>query len=368
MDIIGVICEYNPFHNGHLYHLNKIKKQFPNSLIILVLNGYFLERGEISILSKEEKTKMALQNNIDLVVELPYVFGCQSSDIFANTSMQILNYLKVQKIIFGSESNDTELLTKIAQEQLKENFNDKVKANLDLGLNYPSALNKAIGTNLFTPNDLLGVSYIKSIIQNKYKIEALTILRTNDYHDTKSNEHIISASNIRKKISQNIDVSNFTPYYKNFNKINEELLFKLLQYKILTEHDLSKYLSVDEGLENKLIKEINNSHSVDELISNIKSKRYTYNRLKRMLMHILLGLTKEDMKQLKLEYIKVLGFNNKGQNYLKNLKSNILIKRKISNKFLAQQYELKASLIYDLLTSDNTINYELNNKPTKNID
>lgn len=368
MEIIGIICEYNPFHNGHMYHLNKIKEMYPDSLIVLILNGYFLQRGEISILTKEDKVRIALENNVDIVCELPFVFGSQSADTFAEASTVMLKHLGCNKLIFGSELDDIDTLTKVAEMQLDVDFNKKVLSSLAEGNNYPTALNKSLGVNINTPNDLLGISYIKSIIKNKLKIEPISIKRTNDYHDTISNEEIVSASNIREKVKNNLDVKKYTNCSKYFKILNEELLFNILKYKIITDNNLDSYLTVDEGIENKLKKEINNSNSVEELIERVKSKRYTYNRIQRMLMHILIGLTKDDRKTLYIEYIKVLGFNDNGQKYLKNLKSSIPIERKISDDYLAQKYELKASLIYDLLTGSDTIDYELNNKPIKNID
>ncbi len=367
MEIIGIVGEYNPFHNGHIYHINKIKEMYPDSLIILVLNGYFLERGEISILTKEDKVKIALQNNIDIVLELPFVFGSQSADIFAENSILMLDKLKCNKIIFGSECNNIDLLTNIAKIELQEDFNLKLKNNLNKGINYPTALNKSIGINISSPNDLLGISYIKAILKNNLNITPISIKRTNDYHDTTSNDKIISASNIREKIKNNIDISNYTPYYSFIKSINNDLLFNLIKYKILTSHNLNKYLTVDEGIEYKLLKEINNVKSIDELIKKVKSKRYTYNRIQRMLIHILIGLTKEDKNNLKLEYIKLLGFNSKGQEYLSNLKCNIPVQRKISDKYLAQKYELIASSIYDLLMNTNTLEFELSNKPIRKV-
>ncbi len=365
MEIIGIICEYNPFHNGHTYHINKIKELYPDSLIILALNGYFLERGEVSILTKEEKTKIALENNIDLVVELPFVFGSQSADIFGEKSVLILSKLGVNKIVFGSESNDIAKLNSIAEIELNDSFNEKVKDYLNKGLNYPTALNKAIGISTDSPNDLLGISYIKAIKKNSLNIEPITIKRTNNYHDLLSNDIIVSASNIREKYKKGIDVSNYTNYQDGFKKIDEDLLFNLIKYKIISDDNLSKYLSVDEGIEYKLIKEINSVKSIEELILKVKSKRYTYNRIRRMLMHVLIGLTKEDMNKVKLNYIKVLGFNSKGQKYLNRIKSDILIQRKISDDYLEQKYELRASMIYDLISNCNSIEYELSNKPIK---
>ena len=162
MEIIGIICEYNPFHNGHLYHINNIKEKFPNSLLIFVLNGYYLERGEISILTHADKTKIALDNKIDIVLELPFIFGTQSADTFADISLKILNNFHINKLIFGSESNNPEKLKQIAELQLNTSYDEQVRKYLDKGLNYPTALARALNIDFeFLPNDLLGISYTK---------------------------------------------------------------------------------------------------------------------------------------------------------------------------------------------------------------
>ena len=169
MDIIGIIAEYNPFHNGHIYHINKIKEKYPDAILILVLNGYFLERGEISILTKEEKTRIALEYGVNIVLELPFLMGSQSADIFADASIKILNNYHVNKIIFGSECNDVNMLTNIAKAQFKDDFDELVKNYMDEGCNYPTALARACKVNFdFNPNDLLGISYIKAIILKLY--------------------------------------------------------------------------------------------------------------------------------------------------------------------------------------------------------
>jgi len=361
MDIIGIIAEYNPFHNGHIYHINKIKELYPNSLIILVLNGYFLERGEVSIISKYNKTKLALDNNIDIVLELPTLFGTQSADTFSDASIKILNELGVEKIIFGSESNDIDKLSNIAKKQIESELD--IKKYLSEGLNYPTSLNKALDSNISTPNDILGITYIKTILKNKYNIEPITIKRTNDYHDINSNDEIISASNIREKIKNNIDITSYLPNKEYINEINEELLFDLIKYKINIIDDLSIYLTVDEGIENKLKKEINKVNTIDELILKIKSKRYTYNRLRRMLIHILLDIKKEDANLL-LTHIHLLGFNKIGQKYINSIKkkTNIPILTKIDETDKIRNIELKASTIYTMLTNERT-DFEQKNKP-----
>lgn len=365
MEVIGIVCEYNPFHNGHLYHIKKIKELYPDSLIILVLNGYFLERGEISLLSKKNKTEIALSYGVDIVVELPFVYGTQSADIFANTSIDILNNLNVKKIVFGSESNNIEKIKEIARWQLnnKEEFDQNVKFYLSNGENYPTAMAKALKVDFeFKSNDLLGISYVKKILEKEYNIEPLTIKRTNDYLDLTSTDSIVSASNIREKLHNNIDISSYLPKksLEKIENINEVLLFNLIKYKIITEHDLSIYLDVDEGIENRLKKIINDVNNIEQLIKKVKTKRYTYNKISRMLIHILIGLTKEDNEKMTLDYLKILGFNNKGRDYLNKQKD---LKISIDKNSQIYQYELISANIYDLVTNGKNLEFELSTKP-----
>lgn len=369
MEIIGIVAEYNPFHNGHVYHINKIKEMYPDSLIILVLNGYFLERGEISIMSVENKTKLALLNNIDIVIELPFIFGTNSADIFADASMELLNELKVNKVIFGSESNDIEKLTDLAEKQIDNEYSDTVKKYLKQGLNYPTALNKALDTSINTPNDLLGLSYIKSIIKNKYNIEPISIKRTSDYHDTVSEANIISASNIREKINNNQKIDKYVPSVKYINKVDKDLFFKLLKFKILNDDNLDKYLTVDEGIEHRLKKVINECNNIQELINKVKTKRYTYNRINRMFVHILIGLTKEDkLNNTNNTYIRLLGFNTNGKKYINSIKkdTNIPIVSSLKNiNSVIKDYDVKAYNIYNLLVNEDVLNFENSNKPVQ---
>ena len=180
MDKIGIVCEYNPFHNGHKYHIDKIKEMFPDSLIILVLSSCFTQRGDFSIINKWDKTNIALNNKIDLVVELPTIFTIQSADIFSEASIDILNYLNVDYVVFGSESNDINKLYKVANIQNDDNYNKEVKKIMGKGSNYKNALNKAL--NIFNieeindSNDILGICYVKEIIRLKSNIKPITII------------------------------------------------------------------------------------------------------------------------------------------------------------------------------------------------
>jgi len=367
MKIIGIIAEYNPFHNGHIYHLNKIKEKYPDSLIIAIISGYFTERGEISILTKEDKTSIALNNNIDIVIELPFVYGTQASDIFAYYSIFLLNKLKIDTIIFGSESNNLEFLKEIVAIQNTDSYDLKVKEYLSKGLNYPTAMAKATGYQeyLNNPNDLLGISYLKAISKINPHIQVETIKRTNNYHDLSSNESIISASNIRQKLKDNISLDYYVPkeVIPKIHNISLDTYFSLLKFKILTDKNLSLYLDIEEGLEYRLQKYITISNSLEEFISYIKTKRYTYNKLNRLFIHIFIGLTKEDNNNLQIDYLKILGFSSKGQSYLNNIKKDLGISLNPNKDSLIYQYELKASIIYEQITKINLHDFDRKNIP-----
>ena len=285
--IIGIVVEYNPFHNGHKYQIDKIKEKYKDSLIIVCMSSSFTQRGNISILNKWDKTKIALNNGVDIVIELPYLYSTQGSDIFASYSIQLLNHLKINTLCFGSESNNLDQLINNAKIQLyNKDFDKKVQEYMNNGINYPTALNNALndlnGTIINKPNDLLALSYIKEVLKTNKDIELFNIKRTNDYHDKDSNDEIISSTNIREKLLNNIDIKKYVPIdtYKLLkNKKLDSKYFEHLKYKIISEDNLDKYLDVDEGLSTRIKNVINKSNNLDELIQNIKTKRYTYNKL-----------------------------------------------------------------------------------------
>ena len=326
--VIGIICEYNPFHNGHIYHLNKIKEKYPTSTIVLVMSGAITERGDISIINKWDKTEIALKYGVDLVIELPFKYSSQSADLFTKGAMEILNELKVDRIIFGSECNNKELLMKVATIQLSEEYNALIKKYLDK-YSYPDALGKALkdlsGININNPNDLLGISYIKEIIKNNYNIDFETIKRTNDYNSKELNT-ISSATSIREAIKNNIDITPYVPI-ETLKVIDKRLdldnYFDLIKYKVLSTDDLSYILGIDEKIEPRIRKSILVSNDIDELIKNIKTKKYSYNRIKRILIYILIDYKK--IEHNTNNYIRILGFNKKGRNYLSSIKDNIKI-------------------------------------------
>lgn len=377
MRVVGIICEYNPFHLGHLYQIKKIREMIPDCLIICICNGTFMQRGEVSIINKWDKTRICLEYGIDVVVELPFVFATQSSDIFAHGALKILNNLHIDTLVFGSESNNVEILKTLAMAQLNNKvFDDKVCEYLDKGDNYPTALSKALEVitkyRIKEPNDILAVSYIKEIIKNNYSIEPVTIKRTNDYHGVVISGDMINASLIRKMLLNGNDVSKFVPKatLKYLNDIpSKDKFYSLLKYQIINNIDnLDSFQTVDEGLNNLIKKNIYNANSLDELINLIKTKRYTYNKLNRMFTHILTNFKKEDNEELEINYVRLLGFNKRGRSYLNKIKKDMEIPvvtgyNKINDKIF--NIEKRVSYIYSLLivNSDSYLEEENKNKP-----
>ena len=375
MKKIGIVCEYNPFHNGHKYQLEKIREKYSDAIIIACMSSSFTQRGELSILNKWDKTRCALNNGVNIVLELPYIYSTQSSDTFAEYAIKILNEFKIDELCFGSEDDNLDILYKVADTQINNKlFDQKVKEYLDDGINYPTALNHALkdltNVEITKPNDLLGVSYLKEIIKNKYDIKPFIIKRTNDYHDIESDSNIVSASNIRERLIKNESIKNKVPF-DVFEILKDKKLknnyFELLKYKIISEDDLNKYLDVDEGLNTRIKNQIYKSNNLEELIQNIKTKRYTYNKISRMLNHILCSFTKSENNIRDLEYIRILGFDKKGQEYLKNIKKDMntpILNKYDTRKYKTLEIEKRVSDIYSLIYED-IIKQEIQNKPMK---
>jgi len=329
---IGIICEYNPFHYGHLHHLNEVKKMYPDSNIILVLSGWITERGDLSLIDKFKKADIALEYGVNLVVELPYKY-IQSADYFAYGAVKILNELKCDTIVFGSESNNVDELINLANIQLNnKEYDSLVKKYLEEGINYPTAMSKALktisGKTVDTPNDILGLCYVKEIIKNKFDIKPVTIKRNSDFNSKTIEGKITSATSIRELIKNKKRFKKYVPSY-SYKYLKDCLFiddyFDYLKYKIISSNDLTIYQGIDENIENRIKKFINSSNSLEELLNKIKTKRYTYNRLKRILTFILFSIAKETCSNLELEYIRVLGFDKKGSSLLNKIKKDISV-------------------------------------------
>ena len=353
--ILGIITEYNPFHNGHLYHLKESKKQTNCQYSICVMSGNFTQRGSTSIIDKWSKAKMAIQNGVDLVIELPTLYAISSAENFAYGAIKVLDSLNiVTDISFGTESNNINLLDNISHLLLTEPEEFKALLNEELGkgVSFPKAreiactkyLQKNSPENislynniLSSPNNILGIEYLKALKKLNSKITPHIINRIESDHnslDIKNN--IVSSSAIRNIISknQNLEIlknlmpeNSYNIFMENFESghivpdisgFEKEIIYSLRQ---MSTQDISKLADVKEGLEYKIKDAANSCNNLDTFFDIVKSKRFTHTRLQRILLYSLLNITKEDMLLSKkiTPYIHVLGLNSNGRNLLSQI-------------------------------------------------
>jgi len=397
MKILGLVTEYNPFHNGHLYHLNKSKEATGSTHTIAVMSGNFLQRGEPALIHKWARAEMAVRCGVDLVIELPTIYACATAEFFALGSVSLLNELNsVNSICFGSESGNLKYLNDIAHIIVKspKDYNEKLKNFLNEGKSFPASRSLAIiehlksNNNLHeneileiekiikSPNNILAIEYLKALIRLDSPITPYTITRIKaGYHSLSLDESIASATAIREHINK----------YNSLDKIKSvmpEASFEILNnlfkedlgpvstndlsqsiMAILRREDpsnLKRFFDVVEGLENKLHSCSLKSDSLEDLYTCVKSKRYTATRIQRICMHILLNLTKDmavDYGQAPPPYARILAFNNKGREILRlcDKQSNIPLINKVSlfkPESLIQQellkLDIKATNIYSL--------------------
>lgn len=408
MKTVAIIVEYNPFHNGHLYQINKVKQETNADCVIVIMSGNYVQRGTPAIIDKYARTKMALSNGVDLVFELPVYYATASAELFAHGAVNILNRLGiVDYLCFGSECGDISLLDKIASVLLEEpdNFKLYLKTYLKNGLSFPVARKQAlidflgkdqrIEQVLDEPNNILGIEYIKALKKLNSSIEPVTILRHGSgYHDPNLNNPFCSATALRnyyEALAQNNDflteyqdslstkidkkmlsIDTFVPsttkeclensYHKTF-PITVDDFTSLLYYQLTqeTNESLQSYLDVNEDLSNRILNEINYHTKFTDLIELIKTKQFTYTRISRTLLHILLQIKTELMSTFLLSpdsaYARLLGFQTSASTNLKQIKKNGLIpvitKVADADKLLSPiamqcfQADLKATHLYN---------------------
>ena len=341
--VIGIIAEYNPFHNGHLYHLQKSLQLTHSSYSVAVISGNFTQRGSTSLVDKWAKAEIAIKNGIDLVLELPLLYSISSAENFAEGAIKILDSLKVVDYLsFGSESGDISTLNMVADILYKEPkaYKNILSHELSKGLSFPKAREHALlmylndirrfSNVLSSPNNILGIEYLKALKKLKSPIIPVTIERYNaGYHDTTYNGNVASATAIRNIVKnngwdilrkvvpentfstllENIKVGHVVPDLSTFEK---QIIYNLRKMSL---QEIAELPDVSEGLENAIKNAANSCNSVVEFLNIIKSKRYTNTRLQRILLYALLGITKKDIALSKkaIPYIRVLGFNNKGK-------------------------------------------------------
>lgn len=383
MNTVGLITEYNPFHYGHLLHLNESKKLTNADISIAVMSGNFVQRGEPALLDKWYRAKMAVLNGVDLVIELPTAYACQSAEYFAIGSILTLSALPfVNDFCFGSECGDLKTLDKIATLLVNETpeFKSHLKEKLNEGLSYPVARNSAIKYSLKedldyvlqSSNNILGIEYLKALkITNSHLIPHTLTRVGNDYNSTELNHSISSATAIRKSIFDNgiISTKSFVPestylilneFINKFEKFNSiDNYSNVINYIIMSNPlFLENTLDNEIGLSQRFFKFAQQFSSASELLLNVKTKRYTATRLQRILINQLLNTNYNSFKKLYLNkpnYIRVLGASSNGLNYLNKAKKIIdipIITNYSKNKNIHDDFFLsldaKAAQIYYL--------------------
>lgn len=375
MKATGIVVEYNPFHNGHKYHLQKTKELNPNNIIIAVMSGDFVQRGEPSIIDRWTKTKMALANGVDLVIELPVFYSSQSAEIFAKGAVGILEELKCESMVFGSESGKIDELKRISTLQESEEFKIKLKERLKSGDSYPTAhsstMKEILGESKLNSNDILGLEYIKAIRYWKSSVIPITLKREKvGYHDTNIVGDFASATKIREHLKKNEEISSIVTQ-ESFNTLKEysnftymENFYPFIRYELIkNSNNLSNIQDMEIGFENRLLENAIKSINYDEFFKSISNRRYTTGRVQRVLTHTLLALTTNITEKVKksIPYVRVLGFNSKGREYLSYLKkfdnSKIITSYKKMNENFSPEvcslieFNERSSQIYRLINN-----------------
>lgn len=365
MGFTAIICEFNPLHNGHA-HLIREAKKFGDDLL-LIMSGNFVERGEVAILSKEVRARHAILCGADLVLELPPYFALSSAQIFALGAISILNKLGVDKLVFGSECGDIDVLNEMVDllDNEKDDYKNQLKINLDSGMLFAKARTTAIENiygqsfaNMLThPNNILGVEYIRALKNTDSKITPLTITR-------EVNENLyLSSSKIRERILCG-DFENAKAFLPSFvfddlhnakdKAAVDEKIFTLLKFALANKHAklLKNVAEMTEGLENRIIKGIMQEETLEDFLNFVKSKRYTMAKIKRIVFNILLDFDSNLAKNaiLSLDHVKALAVN-KDKKHLLGLNSNldIITNTKMLKNNLIYQAEKRADDLFRIL-------------------
>ena len=350
--IVGIIGEYNPFHNGHKYHLEESKKISNSDYSVAIISGNFVQRGNVSIIDKWSKAEMALNNGIDLVIELPTIYSISSAENFAYGAIKTLNSLNiVDYISFGSEIGDLDTLNLFADIFTKQpsEYVSLLNHELSKGLSFPKARENAVlmylndirkySNVLSSPNNILGIEYLKALKKTKSPIRPLTIKRKEvDYNDITIKNNFASASSIRNILINNklsklpylMPKETYKVFYNCFQNghivkdlamYEKEIIFTLRKMAL---SEIANLPDVSEGLEHNIKNAANSCNTLAEFINIVKTKRYTSTRINRILLYALLGITKKDMKDStkNIPYIRVLGFNQKGKELLSVISNN----------------------------------------------
>ncbi len=347
MKTAGIIVEYNPFHNGHLHHIQETLKISDPDVLIACMSGNFNQRGHLSIVDKFQKTQAALDHGVDLVVELPYICTVQNAYVFGKSAVTILNKLGIDELVFGSETNNLEELKKYAELEVDVT---RLRQLLHDGNSYPRSYGLLSGS--LYPNDMLAVTYLKALKDTS--INPISIQRTNDYLSTDL-DLVASATAIRKAVKEGKDVSMATPMSMTDPVFTEDL-WPYLRKLLLTidSQVLSEIFLVSEGIENLFKENAIRYTDYEGFLQASVSRRYTRSRIQRILLHIACHIRKKDVEALpEADHIRVLGFDQKGRELLKRIKKDVNIVTQFKNiPDPYKQIEWKTNLLYASLLKD----------------
>lgn len=385
MNIVGIIAEYNPMHNGHIYHIKKAKELSNADYCIVIMSGSFTEQGNVATLDKFTRAKLAIENGADLVIELPTIYSTASAEIFAKGAVDILNSLGcITHIAFGAETNDLDALKHIAttcvekQDEILLKTKEYFKSGITAASARDHALKDILDDYLYNmislPNNILGIEYLKALLALNSQIKPILINRQAASHqEQKINNTAIYASStaIREVLMDNTlsleeslnKIKNVVPKntlnaLKSSNYITNESFWNILKYEILKLGiiGLKNISDVNEGLENKLYKSASCSSTYSEYIFNVKSKRYTLSRIKRICAYILLGITKDCKNSLEnVAYCRILKVKNTSLNLLSLISntSSIPVISKLTDKTLTNYPDkISKSLYLDILSNN----------------
>ena len=366
MKILGIISEYNPFHNGHKYHIEKSKELTGADTVVAVMSGSFVQRGEPAFADKWLRAQTAVMSGADLVIENPFVYACNSAQVFAEGAVNILDGLGcVDFISFGSEAGDIDRLLPFASET--DEFKDRLHQALEQGMPYAKAVSFAYNDSegiMTGPNNILGIEYIKALDKINSHISPVTIKRSDrGYHSDEIAGVFASASKIRSMAAKGEDFSEFVPYaYKGY--IGGLDYFSIMSHIIsLSAEEIDKLPSAGEGLGNRIKSQMRKSGSINSLIDNIRGSRYTKSRISRILCQMITGCSSMPTNKY---YARILGFNSRGAELLKHIKksecASIPVITNINREDTSDiesvlKYDIASSDIYNLLTGRNIYEY-----------
>ena len=350
---IGIVAEYNPFHNGHLYQIEEIKKRMgKDTLIVAVVSGDFVQRGEFSYFDKWQKTEMALNHGVDIVAELPLYYSVQNAEIFSRMSTKILDYFELDFQVFGAEEEEIKVLDRIIELQEREDYKKNLMELMKKGNSYSTSQKLALSEygygDAVKSNNILALEYMRTMKRENLGIKPYIIKREiSDYNEIEIEEgrkSITSATFIREEMLRNRgnpeNIRKFISektyeilkrFYISDRTDNEQLewknlknsMFKFLKYKLLmeTKKEIIKIYDMNDEIYARIYRGVSKSNTYEVFLKEVKSRNFSIKRIERIVLNILLNVTKKAV-DFKLDYIRVLGFNQKGQEYLKQLKKN----------------------------------------------